>query len=81
MQLQGFKCIKHRGGIEAATRCIWKQKCIKKLHLKCSQNSQKNSTFDEKFCLQKDKCAYFINYGIAPHFCSILMNNVKDSKF
>ena len=35
----------------------------------------------EKFCLQKDKCAYFINYGIAPHFCSILMNNIKDSEF
>ena len=35
----------------------------------------------EKFCLQKDKCAYFINYGIALHFCSILMNNIKDSEF
>ena len=36
-----------------------------------------DSTIAEKFCLQKDKCAYFINYGIAPHFRSILMNNVK----
>ena len=40
-----------------------------------------DSTIAEKFCLQKDKCAYFINYGIAPHFCSILMNHVKDSEF
>ena len=40
-----------------------------------------DSTIDEKFCLQKDKCAYSINYGIAPHFRSILMNNVKDSEF
>ena len=39
------------------------------------------STIAEKFCLQIDKYAYFINYGIAPHFCSILMNNVKDSEF
>ena len=40
-----------------------------------------DSTIAEKFCLQKGKCAYFINYGIAPHFHSILMNNVKDSAF
>ena len=40
-----------------------------------------DSTIAEKFCLQKDKCAYFINYGIAPHFCSLLMNDVKDSVF
>ena len=40
-----------------------------------------DSTIAEKFCLQKDKCAYFINYCIAPHFRSILMNNVKDSEF
>ena len=40
-----------------------------------------DSTIAEKLCLQKDKCAYFINYGIAPHFRSILMNNVKDSEF
>ena len=39
------------------------------------------STIAEKFWLQIDKYAYFINYGIAPHFCSILMNNVKDSEF
>ena len=39
-----------------------------------------DSTIAEKFCLQKDKCAYFIYYGIAPHFRSILMNNVKDSE-
>ena len=39
------------------------------------------STIAEKFCLQKDKWAYFINYGIAPHFHSILINTVKDSKF
>ena len=38
-----------------------------------------DSTIAEKFCLQKGKCAYFINYGIAPHFHSILMNNVKDN--
>ena len=40
-----------------------------------------DSTIAEKFCLQKGKCIYFINYGIAPHFCSILMNNTKDSAF
>ena len=40
-----------------------------------------DSTIAEKFCLQKGACAYFINYGIALHFCSILMNNVKDSLF
>ena len=39
-----------------------------------------DSNIAEKFCLQKDKCAYFINYGIAPHF-PILMNNVKVSEF
>ena len=31
--------------------------------------------------LQKDKCAYFINYDIALHFPSILIGNVKDSEF
>ena len=40
-----------------------------------------DSTIAEKFCLQKDKCAYFINYVIAPHFRPTLMNNVKDSEF
>ena len=39
-----------------------------------------DSTIAEKICLQKYKYAYSINYGIAPHFCSILMNNVKDSE-
>ena len=28
-----------------------------------------DSTIAEKFCLQKGECAYFINNGIAPHFC------------
>ena len=40
-----------------------------------------NITIAEKFCLQKNKCANFINYGIAPRFRSIVMNNVKDSEF
>ena len=40
-----------------------------------------DSTIAEKFCLQKDKCAYFINYGIATHFRPILMDNVKGSEF
>ena len=40
-----------------------------------------DSTIAEKFCLQKDKCAYFINYVIAPHFRPTLRNNVKDSEF
>ena len=39
-----------------------------------------DSTIAEKICLQKYKYAYSINYGIAPHFCSILMKNVKDSE-
>ena len=40
-----------------------------------------DSTIAEKVCLQKDKCAYFIDYGITPHFRSILMNNLNDSEF
>ena len=40
-----------------------------------------DSTIAEKFCLQKGKCAYFINYVIAPHFRPTLTNNVKDSEF
>ena len=40
-----------------------------------------DSNIAEKFCLQKVKCTYFINYAIALHFPSILMNNVKDSEF
>ena len=40
-----------------------------------------DSTIAEKFCLQKDKSAYFFNYNIAQHFLSILMDNVKDSEF
>ena len=40
-----------------------------------------DSNIAEKFCLQKVKCTYFINYVIALHFPSILMNNVKDSEF
>ena len=40
-----------------------------------------DSTITEKFFLEKDKCAYFINYVIAPHFHSILINIVKDSEF
>ena len=40
-----------------------------------------DSTIAEKFCLQKGKYEYFINYGIVPHFDSFLMNNVKDSAF
>ena len=38
-------------------------------------------TIAEKFCSHKDKCAYFINCGIAPHFRSVLTNNIKDSLF
>ena len=38
------------------------------------------STIAEKLCLQKDKCAYFVNHDIAPHFRSILMNNVLGTK-
>ena len=45
------------------------------------RNMVPDSTIAEKFCLQKDKCAHFINYGIEPHFCSILMDNIKDSEF
>ena len=40
-----------------------------------------DSTSAEKFFLQKDKCAYFINYGIGPHFRSIFVSNVKNSEF
>ena len=40
-----------------------------------------DSTIAKKVCLQKDKCAYFIDYDIAPHFRSILMNNLNDSEF
>ena len=40
-----------------------------------------DSNIAEKFCLWKGKCAYFINYGIAPNFPSILVKNIKDSTF
>ena len=40
-----------------------------------------DTTIAEKLCLQKEKRAYFINYIIAPHFRSILVNNVKDPEF
>ena len=34
----------------------------------------------EKFSLQKDKCAYYLNYGIARHFRSILVDDVQKSE-
>ena len=35
----------------------------------------------EKFSLQKDKCAYYLNYGIAPHFRSIFADEVQKSEY
>ena len=31
--------------------------------------------------LQKDKCAYYLNYGIAPYFQSILVHEVQKSEY
>ena len=45
------------------------------------RNMVPDSTIAEKFCLQKDKYVYFINYGIAPPFRSILIDNIEDSEF
>ena len=45
------------------------------------RNMFPDSTIAEKFCLQRENCAYFINYGTAPHCRSLLVNNVKDSEF
>ena len=39
-----------------------------------------DSAITEKFFLQKDKCAYYLNYGIAPHFQSILVDEVQKSE-
>ena len=39
------------------------------------------SAIAKKFCLQKDKCGYFINYGIAPHFRSVLVDDIMKSEF
>ena len=35
----------------------------------------------KSFRLKKDKCIYFLNYGIAPHFQSLLLTGVNDSEF
>ena len=40
-----------------------------------------DSAIAEKFSLQKDKCAYYLNYGIAPHFRSILVDEVEKSEY
>ena len=40
-----------------------------------------DSAIAQKFTLQKDKCAYYINYGIAPHFRSVLVGEVQKSEF
>ena len=31
--------------------------------------------------LQKDKCAYYLNYGIAPYFQSILVDEIQKSEY
>ena len=40
-----------------------------------------DSAVAEKFYPQKDKCAYYLNYGIAPHFRSILVDEVQKSEY
>ena len=40
-----------------------------------------DSAVTEKFSLQKDKCAYYLNYGIAPHLRSILVDEVQKSEY
>ena len=40
-----------------------------------------DSAVAEKFSLQKDKCAYYLNYGIAPHLRSILVDEVQKSEY
>ena len=39
-----------------------------------------DSAVAEKFSLQKDKCAYYLNYGIAPNFWSIV-DEVQTSEY
>ena len=39
-----------------------------------------DSAIAEKFSLQKDKCAYYLNYRIASHFRSILVDEVQKSE-
>ena len=40
-----------------------------------------DSVIAEKFSLQKDKCVYHLNYGIAPHCQSILVDEVQKSEY
>ena len=40
-----------------------------------------DSAIAEKFSLQKDKCAYYLNYRIASHFRSILVDEVQKSEY
>ena len=40
-----------------------------------------DSSIAQKIFLQKDKCSYYINYSIAPHFWSILASNVMILEF
>ena len=40
-----------------------------------------DKAFAEKFPLQKDKCAYYLNYGIARHLRSILADEVQKSEY
>ena len=41
------------------------------------RNMFPDSTIARTFCLQKDKCASFINFGMALHSRSLLVNNVR----
>ena len=40
-----------------------------------------DSAVAEKFSLQKDKCVYYLSYGITPHFRSILVDEVQKSEY
>ena len=40
-----------------------------------------DSIFAAKFSLQKDKCAYYLNYGIALHLRSILVDEIQKSEY
>ena len=40
-----------------------------------------DSEVASKFTLSKTKCAYFMNYGIAPHFKNILTKATTESPF
>ena len=48
---------------------------------KMFQNMFPDSMVAKNFTFGKDKCGYYINYGLAPYFKSILVDDIKKSDF